>query len=125
MEHKNRTLISCLAVGVLILGLAAGAHAQENKSEALLGTWDVQTEDASFSFVFKFSLAETKLVGTFSGSSGDSEMQNLAFEDGFLKFHVDINGMIIDFSATVHEEKLSGMLSLEYGEANFTGSKRK
>jgi len=33
--------------------------------------------------------------------------------------------MVIDFSAIVAEDRLTGMLSLEYGEAGITGSRRK
>jgi hypothetical protein len=33
--------------------------------------------------------------------------------------------MVIDFSATIEGENLEGMLSLEYGEANIIGTKRK
>jgi hypothetical protein len=33
--------------------------------------------------------------------------------------------MVIDFSAIVAEDKLSGMLSLQYGEAAITGARRK
>jgi hypothetical protein len=43
-----------------------------------------------------------------------------------VKFSVTVgNGMVIDFSAIVAEDKLNGMLSLEYGETSITGVKRR
>lgn len=103
------------------------AWEQAEKYKGLLGTWDVQTEGGSYEFVFRFSLEEDILVGKFTGSSGDTEMENLTFEDNKLSFSVDINGMIIDFAATIDSEagSMEGMLSLEYGEANITGERRK
>jgi hypothetical protein len=53
-------------------------------------------------------------------------MANLTFENNTVKFSVTVgNGMVIDFSAIVAEDKLSGMLSLQYGEAGITGTRRK
>ena len=52
-------------------------------------------------------------------------MENLTFEEGHLSFSVDLGGMVIDFEATVAEEKLEGGLSMEYGEAGIFGTRRK
>jgi hypothetical protein len=83
-------------------------------------------EDGSREFVFEFSMKDGKLAGKFTGASGTSDMANLTFEENTVKFSVTVgNGMVINFSAIVAEDKLSGMLSLEYGEAPITGSKRK
>lgn len=110
-------IIFCLSTSIVF--------GQAEKYKALLGTWDVQTEDGSYEFTFEFSLQEDTLTGKFTGSSGETDMENLTFEDNKLSFSVDINGMVIDFSATIDEGSLEGMLSLEYGEANISGEKRK
>jgi len=110
---------------LLCLSLATVLNAQSKKYEALLGTWDVQTENDTYTFTFEFTMKDNALVGKFTGSSGEVEMTGLSFEDNNLKFTVDVNGMVIDFSATIGGEILEGMLSLEYGEANITGTKRK
>ncbi len=68
---------------------------------------------------------DESLAGKYTGSSGETEMEDLSFEDNELGFSVDVNGMVIDFSATIEGENLEGMLSLEHGEANITGTKRK
>lgn len=126
MALRTRNWLTIFLAGFVLITLSSGLAAQEKKHEELLGIWDVQTEDGSYTFEFAFSLEEGKLVGKFTGSSGTVSMDNLTYEDYILKFSVDINGtMIIDFSAIIDGEKLSGMLSLEYGEANIIGSKRK
>ena len=94
--------------------------------KALLGTWDVKTEDGGREFVFEFSMKENKLAGKFTGGSGTSEMANLTFE----KQHREVLGDRRQRhghrdSAIVAEDKLSGMLSLQYGEAGITGTRRK
>lgn len=120
-----------LAVGPLTalfvaLALTTAGAAQIKNAEALLGTWDVKTEDGAREFVFEFSMKDNKLAGKFTGGSGTSEMANLTFADNTVKFSVTVgNDMVIDFSAIVAEDKLSGMLSLQYGEAGITGARRK
>jgi hypothetical protein len=120
-----------LAVGPLTalfvaLALTTAGAAQVKNAEALLGTWDVKTEDGAREFVFEFSMKDNKLAGRFTGGSGTSEMANLTFADNTVKFSVTVgNDMVIDFSAIVAEDKLSGMLSLQYGEAGITGARRK
>ena len=121
---RNLTILTLMAAAVF--ALPAAGVAQSQKPEILVGAWDVKTEDGAYVFVFEFSMKEGKLAGKFTGSSGTSEMADLTFEDNTVKFSVTAgNNMVITFSAIVAEEKLAGMLSLEYGEAPITGSKRK
>jgi hypothetical protein len=124
-----RTIMMLLTVlGFTAQAVAVFGQAQTpaQKPDALLGTWDVKMEDGSREFVWEFALKDGQLVGRFSGASGTSEMANLKFADNTVKFSVTVgNGMVIDFSAIVAEDKLTGMLSLEFGEAPITGSRRK
>ena len=124
MKTKRR-VPQIFGLVVLCFSLATVLNAQSKKYEALLGTWDVETENGAYTFTFEFTMKDDALVGKFTGSSGEVEMTGLSFEDNNLKFTVDVNGMVIDFSATIGGEILEGMLSLEYGEANITGTKRK
>lgn len=118
-------------VGIFLFCLSVTfmAAAQEKGYEGLLGEWDVQTEDGQYTFVFVFSTEGETLMGLFKGTSGDYEMEDLSFEDYALKFTVNIDAggqsMVIDFSATIEGDTLEGYLSMEYGEANITGKKRK
>lgn len=118
-------------VGIILFCLSATflVGAQETNYEALLGEWDVQTEDGQYTFVFVFSMEGETLKGIFQGMSGDVEMENLSFEDNELSFTVNIDAggqaMAIDYSATIEGDALEGYLSMEYGEANITGKKRK
>ena len=121
----KRKMILVLVTAFVCFLLTPGISAPSEKYEALLGIWDVETEDGQYSFTFEFSMDGEKLKGLFTGTSGDAEMENLSFEENNLVFSVDVGGMVIDFSATVAEDKLEGGLSLEYGEANIFGTKRK
>jgi len=90
---KNRAWI-IFVVAVFCLSTASVFSAQAKQYEALLGTWDVETESGEYTFTFVFSMDEETLKGIFSGSSGDAEMENLSFEDSQLKFTVDV-GVVI------------------------------
>lgn len=123
MKMKNRALIIFVAA-VFCFSATSIFSAQAKTHEALLGTWDAETESGEYTFTFVFSMDGETLKGNYTGSSGDAEMENLSFEDNKLKFTVDV-GIVIDFSATVEGDILEGMLSMEYGEANISGKKRK
>ncbi len=126
MTVKPRDLIAAGLAIVFLIGLSTAGAAQAQKLNALLGTWDVKTEEGGREFVFEFFVKDGKLAGKYTGASGTFDMANLKFEDNTVKFSVTVgNGMVIDFSAIVAEDKLSGTLSLEYGEAAITGSRRK
>ncbi len=130
MSARNQRLTIAILTAASIAALAAGAAAQSQapaqKPDVLVGTWDVKMEDGSREFTWEFAIKDGKLVGKYSGASGSAEMANLTFENNTVKFSVTVgNGMVIDFSAIVADDKLTGMLSLEYGEAPITGAKRK
>lgn len=119
-----------LVLGAALVFLSFSVWAgQAKKLEPLLGTWDVETEDGQYSFEFKFFLEDGELAGLFTGTSGEVKMEDLSFEDGKLSFTVNVDAggqeMAIDFTATIDGDSLEGMLSLEFGEANITGTKRK
>jgi len=119
-----------LAIFSLVIALTLpAAFAQAQKYEALLGVWDAETDGAQYTFVFTFTLEDGKLAGVFEGQSGEVEMQSLAFEDNRVTFTVEIDaggqGMVIDFEATLDGDSLEGQLSMEFGEALITGTKRK
>lgn len=126
MAARTARFAVALLTALIVVALTTAVSAQAKKPDALLGTWDVKTEDGAREFVFEFSMKDDKLAGTFTGGSGTSEMANLTFADNTVKFSVTVGtDMVIDFSAIVAEDKLSGMLSLQYGEAAITGARRK
>lgn len=126
MPMKRLRLITVFLTAVFVITLSTAGVAQAKKYSALLGTWDVKTEEGGREFVFEFFVKDDKLTGTFTGASGTSAMTSLTFEDNTVKFSVTVgNGMVIDFSAIVAEDQLSGTLSLQYGEASITGKRRK
>lgn len=126
---KSRWILQ-LGIMALFLGLTlTGTSAQDQKYDALLGVWDAETDGAQYTFVFTFTMKDGALAGTFEGQSGEVEMQKLAFKDSTVTFTVEIDAggqtMAIDFEATIDGDSLEGMLSMEFGEAAITGSKRK
>ncbi|MCJ7582144.1 MAG: hypothetical protein MUP98_16650 [Candidatus Aminicenantes bacterium] len=123
MKMRN-SVLTIIIIAVFCFSAAGVFAAQAEKYEALLGTWDVETESGENTFTFVFTMDGETLKGTFTGNSGDAEMEKLSFEDNKLKFTVDA-GIVIDFSATIEGDALEGMLSMEYGEANISGKKRK
>jgi hypothetical protein len=126
MPVKLRDLAAVVMAALFVVTLSTAGAAQAQKLDALLGTWDVKMVDGDREFVFEFTIKDGKLAGKYTGSSGTSEMADLTFEDHTVKFHVTVgNAMIIDFSAIVAEDKLTGTLSLEYGEAAISGQRRK
>jgi hypothetical protein len=128
LNGKN---VGVTIVGIVLFCLSATflASAQEANYEALLGEWDVQTEDGQFTFVFTFSIEEDTLVGLFEGPSGEVEMEDISYEENELMFTVTIDAggqmVVVDFSATIEEDSLEGFLSMEFGEMNIAGKKRK
>lgn len=120
-------MIAVLSVlGFAALAFAAKqAQAPAEKYQALLGTWDAQTENASYTFVFEFFLKDGVLKGKYTGSAGTSDMENLKFENNIVSFSVNVNGMSLDYSAVIEGDKLSGQVTLQYGQADITGKKRK
>ena len=127
MTNMNRFLP---AAGLALLFLLVSPMpAQENPYKALLGKWDVQTEDGQYTFVWTFALEKDVLSGTSVSNSGEFKMENLKYENGKVTFLVNIGSgdrtMPIQFSAVIEGDALRGGLSLEYGEANITGKKKK
>ncbi len=130
MTAKTRaSTTTVLLMGLIGLALSGFAGAQEKtpaqKYEALLGTWDAQTENASRTFVFEFSLKDGVLKGKYSGAAGSAEMEGLTFENNIVRFSVTVSGMELDYSAIIDGDKLSGQVTLQYGQADITGEKRK
>jgi len=127
-ELQNPVMV---IVGIVLLCLSATflAGTQEKGYEGLIGEWDVQTEDGQYTFVFVFSMEGESLKGIFKGMTGDVEMEDLSFKDSELSFTVNIDAsgqaMTFDYSATIEGDALEGYLSMDYGDANITGKKRK
>jgi hypothetical protein len=123
---KQQRWASILMGAALFVAHSAIGAAQAQNYNALLGTWDVKTEEGGREFVFEFLLKDGKLAGKYTGGSGTTDMTDLTFEDGTVKFNVTVgNDMVITFSAIVAEDRLSGTLSLQFGDAAITGVKRK
>ncbi len=114
-----------LMTAALAFAWTSSAGAQADKYGKIPGVWDARTDDGAFKFVFEFSVKDGQLEGKYTGQSGTVPMKDLNYKDGVLSFSVDLSGMAIDFSAAVVEDHMTGTLSLQFGEAAFSGTKRK
>jgi len=126
--HKGKwgaVIMTSLTV-ILLAALSPGqTQSAAQKYEALLGTWEAQAEGMPYTFVFEFTLEDGVLKGKYTGSSGTAKMENLTFENSTVKFTVTVNTMTLDYTAVIDGDDLSGQVSLEYGQADITGKKRK
>jgi hypothetical protein len=129
MKKTNSRILIAACFVLFVLSGYSSLFAQEAKYKDILGTWDVETEDGQYGFEFIFSMEKDSLKGLFSGTTGEYDMEKLSYEDNKLAFTVNIEAggqfMAIDFSATIEGENLDGMLSMEFGEANISGKRRK
>lgn len=127
-KTKSRILITTFII-LFSLSAFSSVLSQEAKYKSILGTWDVETENGQYAFEFIFSMENDILKGVFIGTSGETDMEKLSYEDNKLTFTVNVEAggqsMAIDFSATIEGDNLEGMLSLEFGESNISGKKRK
>ncbi len=129
MEKNKNLVLTIVSIFLFCLVMTLPALAQSGEYATILGEWDVQTEDGQYTFVFVFSVEGEILKGLFKGTTGEYEMEELSFKGDELSFTVNIDAggqtMTIDYSATIKGDTLEGFLSMEYGEANISGKKRK
>jgi hypothetical protein len=118
-------LLTGLSVMMLTTLFPGQTQAPAQKYEALLGTWEAQAESMSYTFIFEFFLEDGVLKGKYTGTSGTSKMENLTFENNTVKFTVTVNTMTLDYTAVIDGDNLSGQVTLQYGQADITGKKRK
>jgi len=129
MMTRTKLGLTIALLGLMGLNLGVTAGGQEKspgeKYKALLGTWDAQTENASRTFVFEFFLKDGVLKGKYTGAAGSAEMESLTFENNIVRFSVTVSGMELEYSAVIDGDKLTGQVTLQYGQADITGEKRK
>jgi hypothetical protein len=128
MPTAKCSTVKIFGLVLFCLSVTFFASAQEVNYDALLGEWDVETEDGQFMFVFTFTMEEGTLMGVFGGPTGDVDMEDISFEDDELMFTVTVDAggqiIVVDFSATIDDGSMEGFVSTEMGEMNFSGKKR-
>ena len=128
--RKRLAVIALAALSILgVRAVVSGGQTQESPYKDLIGIWDVQTEDGQRTFIFTFSVENGELKGVFTGQLGEFKMENLKVEDGKVTFLVNLSTggqeMPINFAVIVAGESLTGMLSLQFGESDIVGRKKK
>jgi hypothetical protein len=122
-------LAGALCAGCLLTFASAAQEKTSDPYKDILGTWDVRTDDGSYTFVFKFLLENGELKGLFTGQAGEVKMQDLKVDKTKVTFLVNVGaggqGMDINFTVFVVGDEMTGRLVLQFGEANVTGKKKK
>jgi hypothetical protein len=128
MKKRKNPVLIIVGIAMFCFSLTLPGTAQESAYDALLGEWDVETEDGQFMFVFTFTMEDDTLAGIMEGPTGEVEMEDVSFEDSELLFSVTVDAggqvFVVDISATIEEDSLEGFLSMEMGEMNISGKKR-
>ena len=128
--HRLESQLSTALVAAACIAFVPGpAHAQDLST--VLGSWEMtmETPRGSMTQVFTFVEAGGALAGTASARMGESDLQNVSFEDGTLRFEVVRNfrgnSMTQSFSAAIRGAEMNGMISGgRGGERAFTAKRR-
>ncbi len=125
---KNILLVGFIILSVVFMG-STNAMSQTNKYDFLVGIWDAEADGGGYNFVFTFTMEGDSLTGTMEGRSGENPMDEIDVEGNKVTFSVSIDTgtstMTIDFTLDIDDDKLTGMLEMEYGSAEISGTKRK
>jgi hypothetical protein len=98
-------------------------------AEGVVGEWEFKSQTQARSTTATMTItksAEGKLAGTWSTQRGESQLSDITFEGGKLKF-VQVNNfggqeMKTTYEGTVDGTKLSGKGKSQFGEAAFEGT---
>ena len=129
MNFKFKVLIISAVILLFSLSAIFALPVQDEKYQALLGTWNVEVDAGGqiISMSFEFTLDEDTLQGMMLFEMGDGELEDIQFDGTELAFKVsiDVNGQVmsIDGNATIDGNSIEGTLSSEMGEAPFSGEK--
>ena len=127
MSRSVLTMVVSAALALPASSLVAQDAA--GKYEPVLGVWEstMETPRGSFTQEFVFKLDSDKLVGTVTSQMGASDLSNVSFEDGVLKFDVlrEFNGRSFSssYTATIEGGMMKGTSSSQRGEREFTATR--
>ena len=97
--------------------------------DALLGTWDVTLTEMGMEMELIFKMEGDEIKGEMVFDMGGAELEDITFEDGTLTFSatVDAGGQTVslDSTAEIKEDEITGIMSTDMGEMDYSGTKRK
>lgn len=111
-----RSAFALIAVAALALpATELSAQDTEEVYDALVGEWERMVEipgGGNFTETFVFTVEDDVLTGISSTEYGDTELDEVSFEDGTLTFEVARNfegqSFTQSFTATVEEDEMTG-----------------
>lgn len=127
----NLTIILALSLSLSLLlcfstAAALGVNPQD---DVLQGTWDVTLTEMGMEMQLIFKKDGDTYTGEMVFDMGGAELENITFEKGTVTFSatVDAGGQTVSLDATaeIKGDEITGTMSTDMGEADFTGTKRK
>ena len=111
-------VLACLALAPIVIA-----------AEGVVGEWEFKNQMPARSMPATMTItksAEGKLAGTWSTQRGESQLSDITFENGKLKF-VQTNNfggqeMKTTFEGTVEGTKITGKSKAQFGESTFDGT---
>lgn len=125
MHRLSTMLLAALSVAVL------PAPIQAQDPGAVLGSWEMtmETPRGSMTQVFTFVEIDGALSGTATARMGETDLENVSFGDGTLRFEVVRNfrgrSMTQSFSASINGDEMTGTMSGGRGGERAFSAKRK
>lgn len=127
----SRSLTAVLMAAALAAPAALVAQDAAALYAPVLGEWEMtlETPRGSFTQTFAFELDGDALTGTTSSQRGESDLTNVSFEDGTLKFDVTRNfrgnSNTQSYTAKIDGDRMEGTVSGgRGGDREFTASRK-
>jgi hypothetical protein len=133
MHNSKRALVACFLMATIIPALALasqpGTQPQGPDEEAVLGTWDMETEfqGQQMPAVMTITMEDGELTGVWASQGMEMKMTNILVIGSKLSFERTMGdgGMVMTFDGTVEGDTISGKWITDMGEHASSGERRK
>ena len=129
MKNIRMSVLVLSVALVLVISTSPGQTSQSTDYKVLLGTWDVELIEMGMAMEFVFKMEGDALTGEMIFDMGGAQLEDIKFEEGSLSFNavVDAGGQSIYIAATakVADNEMTGVMSSDMGDVDFSGLKRK
>lgn len=121
IRKKLGRVVSIFAVGVLAGGVAV--------ADGPVGEWKLEAEFGGQVREFTLKIREEggELKGILTGQRGDQELDDVSFEDGVLKYTLNLErdgqAFSLDFNGTIDGDELDGNYATDFGDFPVTGTR--
>ncbi len=132
MHSRRSALTVCFLMALMFPALALagvpGGLLQDAAEEAVLGTWDMETEfqGEQMPATMTISMEDGELAGVWVSQGMEMKMTNILVDGSKLSFQRTMGqgGMVMTFEGTVEGDTISGKWITGMGELPCSGSRR-